>query len=280
MEQNQWVVSLFPGEEDILLPMNSGKKLLCHSWDEPRHCNADWELHLIIKGSCRIDVDNRRCQLQGGQAILIAPGQYHRPKALPGSFERFTLSFTVQSLALKQALLERVQTALVIEADPVLNSLALSVVREGASGYAFSQACIQALVTQYVIRLFRLLGVEELRQVATKNSTTRDMTALIDAYFEQHFADAAGENDLASWLHISRRQLVRILQDTYGMNFRQKLIHTRMDYAAWLLRTTDTKVGQIGSTVGYSSEAAFFQAFRKYFGMTPKEYRNQNAASQ
>ena len=59
MEQNQWIVSLFPGKEDILLPMSGIKRLLWQTWDESRHCNADWELDLIVKGSCRIDVDNR-----------------------------------------------------------------------------------------------------------------------------------------------------------------------------------------------------------------------------
>ena len=280
MEKNCWVVSLFPGDGDVLLPVGSGKELLRQSWDEPRHSNADWELHLVMRGSCRIDVDNRRCQLQDGQAILIAPGKYHRPKALPGSFARFTLPFAVQSLWLKQALLERVPTAQVLEADPVLSGLAQSIIREGESQRAFSEAYTHALITQYMVRLFRILGLEESKTVAPKVSKARDMTTMIDAYFEKYFAVSAGESDLANRLHISRRQLVRILQETYGMNFRQKLIHTRMDYAAWLLRTTDAKVSQISSTVGYNSEAAFFQVFRKYFGMTPKQYRSRNSSTQ
>ena len=82
---------------------------------------------------------------------------------------------------------------------------------------------------------------------------------------------------LADLLHISRRQLVRILQANYGMNFRQKLQKTRMDYAAWLLATTNRQVSDIGQEVGYSSEAAFFKLFKRAFGMTPKAYRSAKA---
>lgn len=279
MEQDQWIISLFPGDGSILLPMHSTKKPLWHGWDEPRHCNADWELHLITKGTCYIDVDDRHCQMQGGQAILIAPGQYHRPKSLPGSFERFTLSFMLQSPSLKQALHDRVPTALVIETDPSLCSLATAIADEWGSYRAFSQSCTQALLTQFLICIFRLLSLDEQKSPPANVIKGKDLTALIDAYFEQHFADPAGENDLANWLHLSRRQLVRILKDTYGMSFRQKLIHTRMDYAAWLLRTTDMKISQISSAVGYSSEAAFFQVFGKHFGLTPRNYRLQKKNS-
>lgn len=280
MEQENNNLSLTLGSDRLLLPISGNKSLLWQQWDEKRHCNADWELHLIVDGSCRIDVDDCHCQLQGGQAILIAPGQYHRPKALPGSFKRFTLSFAVQSHGLKQAMMERVPSALVVEADPALCSLAVDISTEWASGRAFSLACVQAMLTLYIVRFFRLLGLEERKVPVKKTDSTRDMAAMIDAYFEAHFAATAGENELASKLHLSRRQLVRVLQDTYGMNFRQKLIHTRMDYAAWLLRTTDTQISQISGIVGYNSEAAFFQVFRKHFGMTPRQYRSQNSSTQ
>ena len=102
----------------------------------------------------------------------------------------------------------------------------------------------------------------------------------MDTYFEQHFADSAGEQVLAELLHVSRRQLVRILQEHYGMSFRQKLLCTRMDYAAWLLRTTDSPVSNICDRVGYSSEAAFFKTFRQHFGSTPNRYRKLRKSAQ
>ena len=57
------------------------------------------------------------------------------------------------------------------------------------------------------------------------------------------------------------------------MTFREKSMRARMDYAAWLLRTTDKCAGEIARLVNYSSEPSFFSAFKRYFGVTPLRYR-------
>jgi len=48
------------------------------------------------------------------------------------------------------------------------------------------------------------------------------------------------------------------------MTFQEKMTHAKMDRAAWLLRTSNKKIIEVAESVGYSSEAAFYQAFRKY----------------
>lgn len=83
---------------------------------------------------------------------------------------------------------------------------------------------------------------------------------------------------LAEELHLSRSQLNRFLKEQYGMTFREKLLRTRLDRASWLLRHTEKPVEDIVGAVGYSSESAFFQVFRKHFGMTPEKYRKQYGA--
>ena len=88
-------------------------------------------------------------------------------------------------------------------------------------------------------------------------------------------AENVGAEKLAEQLHLSRRQLARVLQQTYGMGFREKLIRTRMDHASWLLRNTQLPVSHIVMKVGYASEAAFFQAFHSRFGTTPRQYRTR-----
>lgn len=273
MEQTHFSIFLSLGNDRILLPVSSGNLVLLQDWDEPRHCNADWELHLILKGSSHIDVEDRSYGLQVGQAILIAPGQYHRPKAPSGHLSRFTLSFSVRSVPLQQALLERVGAARVFDADADLGSIAVRIAQERNLHQAYSRINMEALLTQLMVRLLRMLELEENRKSVPITSKSNDLTELIDDFFEQNFAASSGEEELANWLHLSRRQLIRILKETYGMNFRQKLIHTRMDYAAWLLRTTDMKISHISSTVGYHSEAAFFQVFRKHYGTSPRQYR-------
>lgn len=272
MRQDNSVITLWLGRERLQLIGIDRLHAMQSGWDEKRHSNAQWELHLVLQGSCRVDLEEESCQLRSGQAILIAPGQYHRPKADLGIFERLSLALCVQEGALARQLEEKCPGSLVIEPTGYMLQLAARILREHLTRQDFRQTAMKAMLSCFLVELFRLLQLSESAD-AGQQTTGSQITGIVDSYFEQHFADAAGEQVLADRLHISRRQLVRILQEHYGMNFRQKLIHARMDYAGWLLRTTDAQVSQICSTVGYSSEAAFFKTFRQHFGMTPNQYR-------
>ena len=100
--------------------------------------------------------------------------------------------------------------------------------------------------------------------------------AYSDVFFEDHLTEGAYVEELAKELHLSRSQLNRFLKEQYGMSFREKLLQTRMDRASWLLRHTEKPVEEIAGEVGYRSESAFFQVFRKIFGQTPEKYRKQH----
>ena len=247
--------------------------LMRDRWEEKRHSNAEWELHLILQGTCRVDLEDRSCTLSSGQALLIAPGQYHRPWAQAGSFERFSLVFVPEG-ELGRQLLDCCPGSMLLTPELSMQNLAREILREQMSQYSFRQVCVEAMVTQFAVGLFRMLPLSDSTAMGNERADI-GLTGIVDAFFEAHFAESAGEQALADRLHISRRQLVRVLQKHYGMSFRQKLIHTRMDYAAWLLRTTEQSVGQIGAAVGYASEAAFFKTFRQHFSQTPSQYRKQ-----
>ncbi|GIH76836.1 AraC family transcriptional regulator [Planobispora longispora] len=53
----------------------------------------------------------------------------------------------------------------------------------------------------------------------------------------------------------------------------------RLTVAAGLLRTTDTPIGEVASRIGYTSEFAFANAFKRHYGTAPGKYRRQNITS-
>lgn len=275
MEERNTVFVLRLGREQLRLVGLDRLNQMRYRWDEKRHSNAQWELHLILQGSCRVDLEEGSCCLCSGQALLIPPGHHHRPQANPGAFERFSLSVSPEPGMLVRQLQEACTGSRVLEPTGYMLQLAARILREDMTQRAFRQTAMEAMLTCFLVEVFRLLELPGSDPVGN-NSTISRLTETIDTYFEQHFADSAGEQVLADKLHISRRQLVRLLQSNYGMNFRQKLIRTRMDRAAWLLRSTELPVSDICGAVGYGAESAFFKAFRQQFGMTPNRYRQKH----
>ena len=69
--------------------------------------------------------------------------------------------------------------------------------------------------------------------------------------------------------HLFRKQL--------GTTPRDYLSQLRMQTAAELLRSGNMRIGRIAERVGYEDPLAFSHAFKRVFGVSPREYRKQNS---
>ena len=241
------------------------------SWDTQRHNNADYELHMILAGSCTISVEEHQYALSAGEAILISPGYYHQPMTIDNKFQKMTISFFPDSGRGAQAVKE-IGMARIVKLSNIMSQLAWQILEEYEKSAPFQRDLTGAMLSQLMVYLLRKLAVPD--RVAAAEELNSWRTVIIDNFFSEEL-DYGTETQLAEQLHLSRRQLSRVIQTHYGMNFRQKQLSARMDRAGWLLRTTDLTIAQIYSNVGYNSEAAFYQNFRAYYGSTPRQYRKK-----
>ena len=258
-----------------------GPKFLdyCDYWNTARHCNANYELHIILKGTCDLDVAAKTHKLEADQAIVIAPGEYHMPHVTSEEFLRLSIPFSLSEHHLSKALRQAVPASVVFSLTPQIRQLSNLILEELSETKAFSADLIPALLTNLMVALFRCLNVCDSSGNSAANAPADWRTDVIDTFFEDNMACYGTEEQLAEALHISKRQLARVLLEHYGMNFRQKLLGTRMDHAGWLLRTTSKSIGEICSIVGYNSETTFFKNFKNHYDMTPLQYRKQHQST-
>jgi len=85
-----------------------------------------------------------------------------------------------------------------------------------------------------------------------------------------------GEALLAKRLNVSTRQLNRILKQSYGMNYREKLKEARLKLALEQLCHTDNSISQIAQQLGYSSAANFNTFIKNVTGKTPTQLRKES----
>ena len=62
---------------------------------------------------------------------------------------------------------------------------------------------------------------------------------------------------------------------SFQVNCKEYITGVRMDKARKYLAGPALTVSEVGSMVGYPDANYFAKVFRKRFGMTPKEYRNE-----
>ncbi|MBO4413112.1 MAG: helix-turn-helix transcriptional regulator [Clostridia bacterium] len=79
--------------------------------------------------------------------------------------------------------------------------------------------------------------------------------------------------EAAKRLHMSVRQLNRIMKKYNGMSFHRAVSLRRLRVAIELFETTDLTIERISSDVGFPSRVAFTRAFTSRYGIPPGKYR-------
>lgn len=258
----------------IRLHMDNGIDLRTQ-WTSARHCNADYEVHILLSGSCTVFWEDTAHELHAGSAILIPPGIFHYPANLSPDFERFTFSFTLDSGALSDHLMDQLSQCADCVLSPAAMLLCRNIVTEIYQQELFRQDALNAMLTYLLIQLFRYFRVDYAARSPHETNTAALRTVIIDKFFSPWPNAFGSEEELAQQLHVSRRHLNRILQQYYGVNFRQKMRQARMENAGWLLQTTGKEMSEIAYLTGYAAESSFYKAFKAYYRMTPQKYRQK-----
>ncbi len=243
-------------------------------WDVKRHCNAQYEFHIALSGSCTVDVDTKSFDLSVGDALLVAPGEYHCPKKRSADYECFIFSFVIKTDSIAKSFYESNSTSVKMQLSEFELALCREILDENRENEFLRYQCISSVYFLLLSGIFKKLDCfANAKETNSANSDKR--LDYIDDFFEQNLAENATEEALAKRLNLSPRQLNRVLRTYYGTNFRKKLCNARMNSSGWLLRTTNMSVSEIGKTVGYQSETSFFKAFKAYYGITPLQYRKK-----
>ncbi len=96
------------------------------------------------------------------------------------------------------------------------------------------------------------------------------------SFIEQNFQNDITVEDIASFCNLNRSYFGKIFRDAVGKTPQEFLISYRMGKAAELLKLTGLSIGNISSAVGYPSQLHFSRAFKNVYGVSPREWRNEN----
>ncbi len=100
----------------------------------------------------------------------------------------------------------------------------------------------------------------------------------------RHFIGQLADKDLANKslaelaveLHCSERHCSRLFREEFGIAFRARQTELRLARAQQLLSNSDKKIIQVALESGYRHLGLFNAMFKKHFGVTPGEWRQQN----
>ena len=92
-------------------------------------------------------------------------------------------------------------------------------------------------------------------------------------YISQNYMNDITLLSVAQHVYMNHIYLSRLIKKETGENFLEILTRIRLQKACELLGDPELKTYEVAEMVGIKDAGYFSQVFRKYFGMTPSEYR-------
>lgn len=180
----------------------------------------------------------------------------------------------------------------VYETCPEIQVIVLS----AYSDFEYARKAIHYNVCEYVLKISVLeelpgaLGKAvrklEKQQLETslpeKEGNEKDTDSLYNQmvrYIEENYQRKITLDDMAEKLHANRSYLSRLYKSRSGTNLFDDILGKRIEKAKEYMDSTDWKIYEVSEAVGFDDTGYFSRVFKKYSGMSPKEYKNKCAKS-
>lgn len=108
------------------------------------------------------------------------------------------------------------------------------------------------------------------QNIPSKNS---DLIKRAFAYISQNYSHSLSLNDVAEHVHLNPAYFSSIFKESCGSSFKEYLNMVRIEESKRLLSNTDYAILDIAIATGFEDQSYFSKVFKKYTGITPKQYR-------
>ncbi len=253
----------------------------------PRHSHSKnaFELHYVTAGKGFVVLENQTFPLSPGVLYITGPNIAH--EQIPDESESLTefgLFFLISESESNSPLADQfIKHDLWLgDAGKEIDALAQAILWEKTNQKPGYRQKIPLLLAELLIEYVRnfisdgKIHDNKLPVPSKKLSVhllqEENTLLVIDEIFLCRYADITLEQ-LADSIGLSTRQAQRLLEKNYNKSFSAMKLEARMAAAETLLRNSSLKITEISNRIGYSSIEHFSNAFKKFYGVSPGQYR-------
>ncbi len=131
---------------------------------------------------------------------------------------------------------------------------------------------------EMILDLFEQMQIdyaERMREIRKQSAISIHVRRCVDFIYENLHQNLT-VNTLAKYEKLNPSYLSKLFKREMGIGMNEFIIRARVEAAEDMLRHTDYTYLDIALSLGFSSQSAFISVFKKYKGITPKQYRSIN----
>jgi AraC-like DNA-binding protein len=276
-----WIFSIFPNETFVDLGLYQFGWEKCspaHSYG-PASRNH-YLFHYVISGTGELKTEDTKgephtYQIKSGQGFMIFPGQittYTADLNLP--WEYVWLEF--DGLRVKEA----IEISGLSKNFPVYHARSKNIREEMMNEMLYIVHHKDESPLHIVGHLYLFLDCltrSSMNENFSKGTKLQDFYLRQSiSFIERNFQNDISVEDIASFCGLNRSYFGKIFKKAVGKTPQEFLTNYRMIKATELLKLTQLSIGDISNAIGYADQLHFSRAFKKIYGMSPRDWRKKN----
>ncbi len=242
------------------------------------HSHAFYEILYCENGNIQYLIGDNRYSIRKGDIILVPPGISHRPifqGELSEPYSRIVLwvsSEFVSDLIKHFPNYKDTQNHYIIRTSKSsLDSLKyyfINGIKECQSKNLGWESFLYYNAGMLLTELYRAMETQNLSMPKAKE----DELDQIISYIENNYMNKITLEDTAKKFLISQSTLSKLFQNSLGISFYRFVTQRRLINAKKRIEDGES-LDTIGNSCGFNDYATFYRAFKKEYGLAPREYQ-------
>ena len=227
-------------------------------------------IHYIEKGKGRFEINGKVYHLGAGEIFYIMPNvitYYEADEEEPWEYKWIGIKGRYLESVFKMAGLSVKKPVMRVgkEVSPLMDKI----IDELAKGRSTALK-ISSFAYEFLDKL-----MENSDHYMERKPNSQIYVERAADYIEHYVYRKVTVEEIAKYVNVDRSYLSSIFKEYTGLSPQKYIMDIKMKTACEYLLSTDYDITYIAQSVGYEDLFVFSHAFKKYMGVSPKEYRKE-----
>lgn len=272
-----------------------GTKICDSDTFSPPHLHLHWfELTIVRTGKGIISTNGAEELIESGDIYLSFPYDVHSVRSSPDDrltysffsfyfvdekyksiFDKFVLSMDAQkSRVFRNSLIPQLVDLLIMEISEG-NNAANGAIAEAYKNYAENRL-LSLTLEQLVLLIPKLFVYSDISSDNPK--TEAQLTFMIMRYLSLNLLSVRNLSEIADYMNYNYSYLSKIFKKQTGKSITEYYLSAKMERAKTLICDERFSISKAAETLGYTSVYSFSKAFKEFYGVSPKNFKNSTSS--
>ena len=249
------------------------------------HSHNYYEFYFFVEGDVSMQIGKQTYHVRSGDLMLIPSHTPHRPiiHSSKSPYRRFVFWISKElcdHLSQRSSsytyLIQHVEAHkdYLFHMDPVafntLQSKMIRILEEMHAERFGKEEQISLYISDFLLHINRL--TYEKTEPKPHSINTSLYSNLVE-YIEQHLDDDLSLERLAEEFYVSKYHIAHVFKENVGLSIHQYITKKRLALCQEAIRAK-MNITEVYHTYGFGDYSSFYRAFKKEFGISPKDFRD------